>query len=230
MGRPISAERRERRQMPLDEKRRHQIRHRLNWHRTTVPHALRRDSPAVPASTLTATPTRLGSSVTPALRKRSFRSRSSRSTRSGRASWRPVRHCPTSAAQSFVRRSVGDAAGGMVSGPVRPLLNLPTRTRSACSETRDRLRRALTALPRRQRAAVVLRHHLDVEEAETAAVLGSSTGTGGKLPRPSSGNRVAWRGDVTDEGLLAGAPVLGGPQHRPCRRRERPPRARRRAG
>jgi RNA polymerase sigma-70 factor (sigma-E family) len=44
-------------------------------------------------------------------------------------------------------------------------------------DTRDRLRHALTALPRRQRAAVVLRHYLDLDEAETAAVLGCSTGT-----------------------------------------------------
>ncbi len=41
----------------------------------------------------------------------------------------------------------------------------------------DRLRRALANLPRRQRAAVVLRHYLDLDEAATAAALGCSVGT-----------------------------------------------------
>ena len=41
----------------------------------------------------------------------------------------------------------------------------------------DRLRRALAHLPRRQRAAVVLRHYLDLDESATAAVLGCSVGT-----------------------------------------------------
>ena len=44
-------------------------------------------------------------------------------------------------------------------------------------ENRDRLRRALAELPRRQRAAVVLRHYLDLDEAATAAALGCSIGT-----------------------------------------------------
>jgi RNA polymerase sigma-70 factor (sigma-E family) len=44
-------------------------------------------------------------------------------------------------------------------------------------DNRDRLRRALAALPRRQRAAVVLRHYLDLDEAATAAALGCSVGT-----------------------------------------------------
>ena len=44
-------------------------------------------------------------------------------------------------------------------------------------DNRDRLRRALAALPRRQRAAVVLRHYLDLDEAATAAALGCSIGT-----------------------------------------------------
>ena len=42
---------------------------------------------------------------------------------------------------------------------------------------RDRLRRALADLPRRQRAAVVLRHYLDLDETATAAALGCSVGT-----------------------------------------------------
>ena len=44
-------------------------------------------------------------------------------------------------------------------------------------DNRDRLRRALAELPRRQRAAVVLRHYLDLDEAATAAALGCSIGT-----------------------------------------------------
>jgi len=44
-------------------------------------------------------------------------------------------------------------------------------------DSRDRLRRALADLPRRQRAAVVLRHYLDLDEAATAAALGCSIGT-----------------------------------------------------
>jgi RNA polymerase sigma-70 factor (sigma-E family) len=44
-------------------------------------------------------------------------------------------------------------------------------------DNRDRLRRALADLPRRQRAAVVLRHYLDLDEAATAAALGCSVGT-----------------------------------------------------
>jgi RNA polymerase sigma-70 factor (sigma-E family) len=44
-------------------------------------------------------------------------------------------------------------------------------------ESRDRLRRALADLPRKQRAAVVLRHYLDLDEASTAVALGCSVGT-----------------------------------------------------
>ena len=44
-------------------------------------------------------------------------------------------------------------------------------------DNRDRLRRALAGLPRRPRAAVVLRHYLDLDEAATAAALGCSIGT-----------------------------------------------------
>ena len=41
----------------------------------------------------------------------------------------------------------------------------------------DGLRRALAALPARQRAAVVLRFYCDLSEAQTAAALGVSVGT-----------------------------------------------------
>lgn len=44
-------------------------------------------------------------------------------------------------------------------------------------DQRDLLRRALATLPPRQRAAVVLRQFEDLSEAQTADVLGCSTGT-----------------------------------------------------
>ena len=43
-------------------------------------------------------------------------------------------------------------------------------------DARDQLRRALLAMPPRQRAAVVLRHYEDRSEAETAALMGCSVG------------------------------------------------------
>jgi RNA polymerase sigma-70 factor (sigma-E family) len=45
------------------------------------------------------------------------------------------------------------------------------------SELQDALRRAIERLPRRMRAAVVLRYYEDMSEAEIAAVLGVSQGT-----------------------------------------------------
>jgi RNA polymerase sigma-70 factor (sigma-E family) len=53
----------------------------------------------------------------------------------------------------------------------------PGADASSAVDNRDRLRRALRELPRRQRAAVVLRHYLDLDEAATAAALGCSIGT-----------------------------------------------------
>ena len=44
-------------------------------------------------------------------------------------------------------------------------------------DDRDVLRRALLALPVRQRTAVVLRHYLDLSEAQTALELGCAVGT-----------------------------------------------------
>jgi RNA polymerase sigma-70 factor (sigma-E family) len=44
-------------------------------------------------------------------------------------------------------------------------------------ETREELLAALSQLPPRQRAAIVLRYFLDLSEAETARALGCSTGT-----------------------------------------------------
>ena len=48
---------------------------------------------------------------------------------------------------------------------------------SAAVAERDALRRALDALPVRQRTAVVLRHYLDLSEAQTAAEMGTPVGT-----------------------------------------------------
>jgi len=62
----------------------------------------------------------------------------------------------------------------------RPTGQLPDRGDPAATshvEDRDALWRALGALPRRQRAVVVLRYYEDLSEAETASALGISTGT-----------------------------------------------------
>ena len=52
-----------------------------------------------------------------------------------------------------------------------------TADRSVEVVERDALRRALDALPVRQRTAVVLRHYLDLSEAQTAAEMGTPVGT-----------------------------------------------------
>jgi DNA-directed RNA polymerase specialized sigma24 family protein len=52
-----------------------------------------------------------------------------------------------------------------------------TADRSGEVADRDALRRALDALPLRQRTAVVLRHYLDLSEAQTAAEMGAPLGT-----------------------------------------------------
>lgn len=52
-----------------------------------------------------------------------------------------------------------------------------TADRSGDVVERDALRRALDALPVRQRTAVVLRHYLDLSEAQTAAEMGTPVGT-----------------------------------------------------
>jgi RNA polymerase sigma-70 factor (sigma-E family) len=57
-----------------------------------------------------------------------------------------------------------------------PTAQVPETGRAEEHDDREALRRALLALPPRQRAAVVLRHWEDRTEAETAALLGCSTG------------------------------------------------------
>jgi RNA polymerase sigma-70 factor (sigma-E family) len=63
----------------------------------------------------------------------------------------------------------------------RPSDVLPDRAsagdEAATVVARERLRRALLALPPRQRAAVVLRHYEDLSEADAADALGCSIGT-----------------------------------------------------
>lgn len=53
----------------------------------------------------------------------------------------------------------------------------PSRDAAADVDLHDALWSALATLPKRQRAAVVLRYYEDLSEAETAAVLGVSVGT-----------------------------------------------------
>ena len=45
------------------------------------------------------------------------------------------------------------------------------------ADERDRLTRALAALPRQQRAVIVLRYYLDLSEQQAADALGCSVGT-----------------------------------------------------
>lgn len=59
-----------------------------------------------------------------------------------------------------------------------PVADVPDRTVDAPDvAARDALARALATLTRGQRACVVLRHYLDLSEADTAAALGCSVGT-----------------------------------------------------
>jgi RNA polymerase sigma-70 factor (sigma-E family) len=62
----------------------------------------------------------------------------------------------------------------------QPTENLPEPSapdRTDATPDRTDLWRALQRLPRRQRAVVVLRYYEDLSEAETARILGCSTGT-----------------------------------------------------
>ena len=70
------------------------------------------------------------------------------------------------------RRKKRVAVGLTGAPPERALLVSPDQV-----EDRDRLRRALQELPPRQRAVVVLRFYDDLTEAQTAELLGVSTGS-----------------------------------------------------
>jgi RNA polymerase sigma-70 factor (sigma-E family) len=61
--------------------------------------------------------------------------------------------------------------------PTASLPETPTEDTYDAVDQRDRLRRALKALPAKQRAAVVLRHYDDQSEAEVARILSCSVGT-----------------------------------------------------
>jgi RNA polymerase sigma-70 factor (sigma-E family) len=61
--------------------------------------------------------------------------------------------------------------------PTADLPDRPGPDEAAGSDVRQSLRRALAALPPRQRAVVVLRYYSDLTEAQTATALGCSLGT-----------------------------------------------------
>lgn len=61
--------------------------------------------------------------------------------------------------------------------PTDRIPELPVQDPASAHDTRDALKRALSRLPARQRAALVLRFYEDLPEAEIAARLGISVGT-----------------------------------------------------
>jgi RNA polymerase sigma factor (sigma-70 family) len=61
--------------------------------------------------------------------------------------------------------------------PTDDIPDRPVADHARDSELSDALRRALDRLPRRMRAAVVLRYFEDMSEAEIAEILGISQGT-----------------------------------------------------
>jgi RNA polymerase sigma-70 factor (sigma-E family) len=65
----------------------------------------------------------------------------------------------------------------LLTGPAGPVSEPAVPDQSAALADRDQLLRALSALPARQRAVIVLRYLEDLTEAQAAAVLGCSEGT-----------------------------------------------------
>lgn len=79
--------------------------------------------------------------------------------------------------------------------PYGPVPDRPVHAEYGRVDSRDELRRGLLALPKRQRAAVVLRYYEQLGEAETAAVLGCSVGNVKSL---TSRGLAALRGHFAD--------------------------------
>ena len=71
---------------------------------------------------------------------------------------------------------------------------------------RDGLRRALLRLPLRQRTAVVLRHYLDLSEADTASALGCRVGTVKSLTSRALAALREQLEDLEDREDLRGSP------------------------
>ena len=96
-------------------------------------------------------------------------------------SWSRVRAADSP--EAYVRRILVNAYAAAWRRKWRgeqPTEQLPDRAgpdRTAEVDEREQVWRALHALPRRQRAVVVLRFYEDLNEAETARVLGVSVGT-----------------------------------------------------
>jgi RNA polymerase sigma-70 factor (sigma-E family) len=88
----------------------------------------------------------------------------------------------------------------------------PARDPYAGIDERGRLRRALAALPARQRAAVVLRHYEDLSEVEAAAALGCTVGTVKSL---SSRGLARLRTELTAEPPAPRAATRAGATVRP---------------
>lgn len=61
--------------------------------------------------------------------------------------------------------------------PTDPLPDRPDRETHSRVDLQDAVRRALAALPRQQRAVLMLRFHADLTEADTARVLNIGVGT-----------------------------------------------------
>jgi DNA-directed RNA polymerase specialized sigma24 family protein len=88
------------------------------------------------------------------------------------ARWRRIEDRAT----PWVARVATSTGGGSDAGRIRTSRPIARATRSGCGGRAD-LVRALRALPRRQREAVVLRHLLDPTERDAASAMGRTTGT-----------------------------------------------------
>ncbi len=85
--------------------------------------------------------------------------------------------------------------------PTDVVPDVPGRDSTADADLHDALWTALAGLPKRQRAALVLRYYEDMSEAETAAVLGVSVGT---VKSQASRALAALRRDATRTRTIGG--------------------------